>query len=261
MNIQVLVSSMNMTWSKLEKMNIQSNAIIINQTDKKFSYEKKEISGNTIEIYEFAEKGVGKSRNSALMRSSGDIIIMADDDEVFVDNYENIIKKAFIKYPDADMLVFDVTVHEKGEKYSTTTKEGKLNYFNSLKYGTVSFVFRREKIIKNNIYFSLLFGGGAKYGSGEDSLFIWDILKAGLNVYSIPIKIADIYNDDSSWFTGFNEKYFLDKGALFKALGGKWSLVLIVQYWIRKRKDLSKVISSKKILINMIEGSRMYRDL
>lgn len=41
MNIQVLVSSMNMTWSKLEKMNIQSNAIIINQTDKKFSYEKK----------------------------------------------------------------------------------------------------------------------------------------------------------------------------------------------------------------------------
>ena len=104
------------------------------------------------------------------------------------------------------------------------------------------------------------FSTGSLTNGIVNSEFDW-IGVSTVNVYSIPIKIADIYNDDSSWFTGFNEKYFLDKGALFKALGGKWSLVLIVQYWIRKRKDLSKVISSKKILINMIEGSRMYRNL
>ena len=41
--------------------------------------------------------------------------------------------------------------------------------------------------IAAHITFSLLFGGGAKYSNGEDSLFLKDCLKYGLVVYAVPV--------------------------------------------------------------------------
>lgn len=70
----------------------------------------------------------------------------------------------------------------------------------------------------NNISFSLLFGGGAKYSSGEDSLFLQECFRAGLHVYCSPIKIADVQQEVSSWFEGYTDKYFFDTGVLAATL-------------------------------------------
>ena len=58
MNLQVLVSTMHQTYpSLLEKMNIQSDAIIINQCDRN-EFEEFEYKGNNIKFLSFAERGV-----------------------------------------------------------------------------------------------------------------------------------------------------------------------------------------------------------
>ncbi|MBT2731100.1 glycosyltransferase family A protein [Carnobacterium sp. ISL-102] len=259
MNIEVLVSTMNQKITDLslaKKMNIQTKATIINQTDE-FGYSNEQ----RVEMYSYPERGVGKSRNSALLRATGDICLMADDDMVYVDNYEEIVEKAYEKYKDADFIVFNVRVHYPDRTVERVSKPGRVRFFNSLKYGTVTFSFYRNAIIRENVFFSLLFGGGAKFSSGEDTLFLWTCLKKGLKVYAEETVIADVYNYESSWFKGYNEKFYKDKGALFKALEPKWHLLLNLQLAIRKRKEYGSEKTIFEILKIMNTGAKEFKNL
>ena len=92
---QVLVVTMKQDTHKLlDKMNIKSAAVFGNQTNKMeeetFSY-----NGNKIEWYSWNEKGVGLNRNNLLMRSTADIVLFADDDVTYVDDYAEKIVKEF----------------------------------------------------------------------------------------------------------------------------------------------------------------------
>lgn len=259
MNIEVLASTMNQKMTDLslaKKMNIQTKAIIINQTDG-FGYSKEQ----KVEMCSYPERGVGKSRNSALLRSTGDICLMADDDMVYVEGYEKIVKDAYEKYKDADFIVFNVRVHYPDRTVERVSKPGRVRFFNSLKYGTVTFSFYRNAIIRENVFFSLLFGGGAKFSSGEDTLFLWTCLKKGLKVYAEETVIADVYNYESSWFKGYNEKFYQDKGALFKALEPRWHQLLNLQLAIRKRKEYGSEKSVLEILKIMNTGAKEFRNL
>lgn len=261
MSLQVLVSTMNQkNHSIIKKMNIQSDAIIINQTD---SNDAQEFTSNGcfIKFLSFKERGVGLSRNNALMRANSDICLMADDDMIYVDGYKDIVIKAFKENQKADIIMFNVPIQKKdGKTIIKVRKSGRVRFYNSMRYGTVNIAFRKEAILKNNIYFSLLFGGGAQYGSGEDSLFIRDALRNGLKIYSSTEIIAKIRENKSTWFTGYNEKYFFDKGALFQALGGNLlSFFLIIQFLLRKRKLYSQQIDTIMALKQMIGGRKDFR--
>lgn len=258
--IESLISTVGTDPERLSaKMNLQEKAIIINQKED-ISYQEITYNSNHIKEYGFMERGVGKSRNEALIRTEADICLMADDDMVYVDNYPDIVKKAYERYPDADFIIFNVRIHTKHSVTEKVKKESKVTYFNSLKYGTVTFSFKRKAIQHKNIFFSLLFGGGAKYSNGEDSLFLWDCLKRGLRVYAVTDTIADVYNYDSSWFSGYNEKFFLDRGTLFKALSSKFARLLIYQYAIRKYKVYKDDISFRKSIQLMLKGANDFKN-
>ncbi len=240
-----------------KSMNIKTNVINVNQCDEN-KYIKLEEKEFNVEVFNSNQRGVGKSRNLALINAWDDILIMADDDEVFVDNYESIILNEFKNNPDADMIIFNVRVHNKSKIKNTTTKNGRVRFFNALRYGTVTFAFKRDKIHKNAIFFSLLFGGGAKYGSGEDSLFLMNVLNKKLKVYSVTQTIADVYNEDSTWFKGYNEKFYFDKGALFAAISRKYFFFYIIQFWLRRYNNQSS-ISRIKALKSLFKGAADYK--
>lgn len=259
MKVEVLVSTMNQKdISIVDKMNIKGDCIIINQC-KKDSYIEKWENNRLIRMYSFNEKGVGRSRNNALMRSDADICIMADDDMVYVDNYEEIILKEFNQNPKADMIIFDVTIFNQKGKTNKVKRNGRVRFFNSLRYGTVNLAFKRKKILGSNIFFSLLFGGGAEYGAGEDSMFIWDCLKNDIKIYSSTSKIANVYNYESTWFEGFNDKYFFDKGALFCALSPFFKQLFILQFVIRKYSMYKNDIGFLKAWNLMRAGAKEYK--
>lgn len=109
MNLQVLVSTMNHKdiFNLLEKMNINSDAIIINQCDN-HNYEKLNYKEHIIHLYSFAERGIGLSRNNALMRATADICLFGDDDVTYVNDYSDIIIKEYKDHPDADVIIFNL---------------------------------------------------------------------------------------------------------------------------------------------------------
>ena len=62
MKVQILVSTMNQTdYSLVEKMNIFTDTIVINQCDHT-AYTSFQFNGHTVEWYDCEERGVGKSR-------------------------------------------------------------------------------------------------------------------------------------------------------------------------------------------------------
>ena len=245
--------------SLIQKMNVQNNAVIVNQTDH-HNFQEFKYNGHQIKEYSFKEKGVGLSRNSALMRASGDICIVSDDDMVYVDQYQDIMRRAYEKFPDADMILFNIRIHDETGVKEKSDYTGKIHYLNSLKYGTATFTFKRQAIMKQRIAFSHLFGGGAKYSNGEDNLFLWDCLKAGLRVYAYGEVIADVYNDTSSWFEGYNEKLLKDRGALFEALSPRHSNFLIYQYALRSKRLFIENFTQKEAIALMKQGKENYKN-
>ncbi|MDP4117859.1 MAG: hypothetical protein Q8873_01560 [Bacillota bacterium] len=63
-----------------------------------------------------------------------------------------------------------------------------------------------------------MFGGGAIYSSGEDTLFICDLLKKRLKVYVYSATIVAVQQGQSTWFSGYSNKYLFDEGALYRAI-------------------------------------------
>lgn len=254
LDLQVIIATMGQTdiEALLNKMNIQSSAIVTNQTNE-FSKYDMSYNGNSIEVYNFDEKGVGLNRNNGFMRSIADIVVFADDDIRYVDGYEKIILSEFEKNPKADLIVFNISQNEEGKKRYRIKKDHRVHKYNCLRYGAVRMAVRTESIKKKNIFFSLLFGGGAKYGSGEDSIFIYTCIKSGLKVYASTKEILSIQESESTWFNGYNEKFFFDKGALLYCLFGPLSYIYIMLY-ILKHKEFLNDITRKQAIHYMIDG-------
>lgn len=259
MKVEVLVSAMHQTQNNImKKMNIRTNAIIINQCEN-HNYSEFNYQGNLIKFFSFKERGVGLSRNNALMRATGDICLFADEDVSYLNNYNEIIIKAFKEQEDADIILFNVPSTNPKRLTYEIKRKSRVRWFNSQRYGAVKMAVRTNKIKRKNIYFSLLFGGGAIYSAGEDSLFISNCLKQGLKIYTNPDVIGYVSQEDSSWFEGYTEKYFVDKGIFYATLSKKLSVFLCLQYSIKKYKLYKKDISGLKAFLYMIKGVKKER--
>ena len=128
-----------------------------------------------------------------------------------------------------------------------------------MRFATFRFAFRRGSVEKCGALFNLSFGGGAEYSHGEDTLFLGDCLRRGLKVLAMPITLGVMtYERESTWFKGFDCKYFNDQGALYAAISPKWSGILCLQDVVRHRKKYSShggVIHNYRL---MKAGAREY---
>ena len=129
-----------------------------------------------------------------------------------------------------------------------------MNQINAYKYGAVNCAINRKRILVNRIFYSLLFGGGAEYSCGEDSLFIADCLRNKLHLYATPDLIGLNQLGDSTWFKGYTKKYFHDKGVLYNAMNSKLALLYCVWFVVRHKNIFIEYVSSRQAFEWMIEG-------
>lgn len=237
MRVQFLVSAVNQDVHALvKKMNLQAESIIINQC-KENRYEEFEYKGSRMRCYHLAEKGVGLSRNNALLRADGDICLFADEDIVYRDRAAEAVEEAFREHPEADMLLFNVKVQEARYTY-WTDRFHRVHWYNCGRYPAYSFALRTKRMHAKNLTYSLFFGGGAKYSNGEDSLFISDCLKAGLKVYACPVEIGEEIPRPSTWFHGFDEKFFYDRGVLYRPLYGRLAGLMGLRFLLKNKGEM-----------------------
>ena len=231
MSLTLLVSALEKNPDELiESMHIASDAVIVNQCDRDSSREVKKDS-NRIKIIESPTRGVGVNRNLCIDNSFGDIILFGDDDIVYDKDYAKKVCDEFDKHPEAELITFNVSVCDERRTY---TNEGfkKLSSMNIGRYPAYSIAVKRDVLLDKKVRFSPLFGGGAKYSNGEDSLFLKDAFKKQIAMYATDVHIGEEIPRESTWFEGYTEKFFHDRGVLFAFLYGKnawlWRLRFIL---------------------------------
>lgn len=256
MRVQVLASVMDQTMEDIaERMALRSDAVIINQCDR-LGFEEMERHGCSVRFYSFPDRGVGRSRNEAILRADGDICLFSDEDIVYEPGYAQAISQEFEKNSDADMILFNVTIAKERQTYCIAERK-KVRWYNCGRYGAVSFAVRRESLIASGVTFSLLFGGGAKYSNGEDSLFLKEFMDKGYKVYTAPVTIGrEVPKGGSSWFAGYNEKFFFDRGVLYRYLYGRLAAVMALRFLLAHRDKLCGELSLKKAYHLMKTGIR-----
>jgi len=237
MRVQVLASVMNEEPGKLAaRMRLESDAVIINQCGR-LGYEELAYGGHLVRFYSFPERGVGRSRNEAILRADGDIFLFADGDLVYEPGYAEAVAAEFEHNHDADMILFNVTVEKARRTYHIEERK-RVHWYNCGRYGAVSFAVRRESLSASGVMFSLLFGGGAQYSNGEDSLFLKEFMGKGYSVYTAPVTIARESGGESTWFEGYNEKFFRDRGVLYRFLYGRLARVMALRFLLAHRERL-----------------------
>ncbi len=148
MKIEVLVATMHQKdHSLVEKMNIQTDAVVINQCDKD-SYEEFEHNGKRIKFISNTQRGLSRSRNLALEKATEDVCIIADDDVVYEDGYEEMVKQAYEEIPEADIIVFDVPLKSQINKKKFGEETFRMNLRQALRVPSYRITFKRERAEK-----------------------------------------------------------------------------------------------------------------
>ncbi len=261
MTIQTLVSALCAEQTELiDKMNLQTDTILVNQCHE-YSYREIKRDTHLIQCFNLNERGVGLSRNHGLLRATADILLFSDDDIRYVDGYGDLILAEFEKHPEADMIFFNLNICEARKTYENHSWK-RIRLLGSGRYPTFSLAVRREKVQMARISFSLFYGGGARFSNGEDSLFIKDCLHAGLKAYASPVYIGTEEARESTWFQGYHEKFFLDRGVLYHDLYGRWACLFGFRFVYFKRKLICNQIpalTAFKLLRKGIREQKMRR--
>lgn len=251
-SLEILLSCMyEKDYSIILKSNIKTNAVIINQCNEN-SMDQMNINNNKyVKWINSTEQGLSKSRNMAIRNSCADICLIADNDEKFDDDCEQKILKAYEDLPDADIIIFDL--HNKPTKLKP--KIYLLKRLEMLRVCSLQITFKRKSIIDNKFIFDVKLGAGTGNGAGEENKFLLDCYDKGLKIYYVPEKIAVMTENESTWFTGFDEDFFYKRGMSTRYILRIWlSCMYGLYYAIFKHNQYKKDISIYKVLKNIMHG-------
>lgn len=240
----------------IKRSNIKSECVIINQCDKN-STENISIDKNKTCLWiNSTERGLSKSRNMAIKNSDVDICLIADNDEIFDDDVEEKILKAYEELPQADIIVFNL--HNKSTKLKN--KICKLKRLECLRVYSLQITFKRKSIVGNNLNFDVKLGAGTGNGAGEENKFLLDAYDKGLQIYHYPVNIAKMIENESTWFNGYDEDYFYKRGASTRYILGFWlsyayAIYFLVFKYGEYKNNVSVIKAGLKIFTGILKNS------
>lgn len=234
---EILLSCMFLSDSKemIKRSHITSDTVIINQCDEE-NYKEENICNALLRTFSVTDRGLTKSRNLAISKSQADICITCDDDEIFNDGYEKAVLSAYDALPDADIIIFDMV--DRPLKWGNSIK--RLGYIDLMSVSSWQITFRREKLLASGVLFDENMGAGSGNGAEEEFRFLTQCRKAKLRIYHYPFRLASVAQTQSTWFKGFDEEFFVNRGNTTRYIMGLPLSVLYAAYYaFAKRKQLS----------------------
>jgi glycosyltransferase involved in cell wall biosynthesis len=255
MRLEILLSCMNLKDGRelAERSKIFSDLLIVNQcgSDDFAEYKSDSSNGGNIRIFSVNDKGLTKSRNFAIKHSNADVCLLCDDDETFKNGYEKKILSAWKQISDADVIIFGI-----GNRPSRLPdKVKRLGYFDLMKVSSWQISFKRKSIVENGLSFDENMGAGTPNGAEEEFKFLTDCRRKGLKIYSCPTVIADVAQEESTWFSGYDEKFFINRGNTTRYIMGlPLSLIYAFYYAFTKKKLFGESMSPTKAFTLICKG-------
>ena len=251
MKLDILMSCMHQTDDRLiATSQITGNAVVINQCDREEEQWYSTANGR-VRFLSTTQRGLTKSRNMAIAHSDADVCLLCDDDEIFVPGYQEKILDAYANLPQADVVIFKMV--DRDCPFGEAPKQ--LKFPQTMHVASWQISFRRERLLKSGVRFDELLGAGTGNGAEEELKFLLDCQKAGLSIWYAPVEIAQVAQTESTWFAGFNEKFFYDRGATTRyILGAPLAVAYALYYVVKKTKMYQSQISSGQAMTAIFRG-------
>ena len=210
----------------LVTLNVSGHCIVANQINENSIH----YDDNTI-IINNNTKGVSVNRNILLENVDTDYCLFIDDDCVLMDNYEKVVIKEFNKHPDAEVIVFSRDSNDT-MFLPVTLKERKAKSFRHIsKMGAPGIAIKTQAIKKYNLRFNEKLGTPNYFYNGEDSLFLFELLRKKVSVYtsSIHLYLLLLGSNKSSYFTEYDEHFFASVGGVQYLLHSKTYKIYLIK--------------------------------
>ena len=251
MKLDILMACMHQSDDTLIRTSrITGNAVVINQCDRE-DYAEYPTEKGMARMYSTTQRGLTKSRNMAISKSHADVCLLCDDDEVFVEGYEQAILSAYEQLPQADVIIFKMVNFPT----SFSDEVQQLHFPKTMKVSSWQISFRRENLLRSGVHFDELLGAGTGNGAEEELKFLTDCEKAKLQIFYVPVEIASVAQTESTWFAGFTEQFFYNRGATTRyILGVPMAVVYGVYYVVKKRGMYISQLTPGKALGAIFRG-------
>lgn len=249
LHLEILIATVDRTSLDFLNVMFQNNKwsdyqiLIINQTSKACILVSDDPKIRVINSY---EKGLSKSRNLAIENAIEDICLFADDDVIYVENFEKNILESYANIANADFISFK-TLTTTDRAYSNYPNEqSTLNGF--IKYVlSIEMTFRRSSIQNSKIRFNEQFGLGATFEDSENYLFLKDLIEKKLKLFFVPEYIV-IHEPLSSSDAIGSDRFIFARSALNYKLYGNLAYIYIAKlvfYLLRHRLIRTTDINQK----------------
>ena len=203
---------------------------IINQSDKEGLEFK-----DGVKWINTKSRGLSKSRNIGLKHASSNLCLLSDND-VFI-NFE---KLGFIAPKINRDDIGSVICGNISDIGLNTNKIIFLNKRKALKVCSWQIILNRKSV--KDIFFDERFGLGSDfYNSGEENIFLTDILKNGIKIIAIPSKLID--HRDAGTGGIIDDNFYRVRIEVFKRIFGSFKGVMIYIIFLLKKKIEIKDIS------------------
>lgn len=254
-DIEILISTMNKT--SLDFLELlfpykhfsEFNILIINQT---ISTQIVVSNYKNIRVINSFEKGLSKSRNLALENCSKKIALIADDDVVYCQNFDNEISKAFNKVSNQAIITFNHQRigNQKPQNSSINSYEHTLKTIE--KVCSIEIAFQVASIQKHQLKFDEHFGLGATFETAEENLFLREALQKKLKMSFNPAVIVTHPLITSGKKDG-SDKLIFARAALYYKTKGRFGYLTLVKhiYHLVKNKNITLNKSYEKLKIGL----------
>jgi len=164
---------------------------------------------------------------------------------VFQNGYEKTILEAYRKNND-DVILFDVLNSDAQSRL--TVPQGRISFKKIMSSHSVQITFKRESVAKSGISFDEKMGAGTGNGGGEEIKFLYDLYKKGHKMCSVNSLIAKLFPSESSWFSGYDEKFFQNWAGYILGYAYIWYYVLM------HHDDYTDQCSMSSVIKNLHKG-------
>lgn len=202
------------------------------------------------------QRGLSLSRNTAIMKSTADICLLADDDVKFKPDLVAKLTKAFFENPTADIIAFCAETPDGTPLKKYHDRKLFLNRFQLGHISSIEIAFRRDRIMSVGLKFDPLFGLGSHYETGEEFIFLTDALKSGLTILHIPECIVQHPQESSGRVR--DRKTIFARGAMMARVFGWNSLLFDLLFALKKRNEYASSFSLFRHAFLLWQGSWDY---
>ena len=233
--------------------------LIVNQTE-----ENKLLVSDfpSIRVINSFEKGLSKSRNLALKNAIGKIVLIADDDVIYMNDFDTKIIQAYNQYDNKAVISFCIE-KPNGLLFKKYLPNAKKNLSLMELFNVLSIEISLNKLIldKLGITFDENFGLGSEFQMGEEAVFLSDIKNKNQQIAFVPSVIVIHSEISSTEKIDFSKRYYVQGAFLTRVLKEDYFMGLATKLFFdvkQKKLNLNQIPAAIK---NANQGKMDYNKL